>query len=155
METALAALEGSGVAVYFRSARWGYAAANAIHILGIALLVGAILPLNLRLLGVWRSADRATLVRVLAPVAAVGLAIAAAAGLLLFSVRPGGYAELTIFRVKLGLILVGTAAALWAHWRHGRLLDRAGPGQAAAHAVVSLLCWLAALACGRLIAFVA
>lgn len=155
MEASLAALEGSGIAVYLRSARWGYAAVNALHILGIALLVGAIVPLNLRLLGVWRSIDRAALVRVLAPTAAAGLGLAAGAGLLLFSVRAAEYAALAVFQIKLSLILLGALSALWAHWRHGVLLERAGRGRLAAHATVSILCWLGALTCGRLIAFAA
>jgi hypothetical protein len=155
VEALLAALEGSDLAVYLRSARWGYAAVNATHILGIALLVGAIVPLNLRLLGLWRSVDRAALVRVLAPTAAAGLTLAAGTGILLFSVRAGEYAALTVFQVKLSLILLGALAALWAHWRHGVLLERAGRGRLATHAAGSILCWLGALTCGRLIAFAA
>lgn len=153
MEATLAALESSGFAVYLRSARWGYAVVNALHILGIALLVGAILPLNLRLLGCWHDIDRVALFRVLAPVAAVGLALAAGAGTLLFSVRPVEYAALAVFQAKLLVVGLGALSAFWAHWRHGMLLERAGRWHAATHAVVSILCWLAALILGRLIAF--
>jgi hypothetical protein len=58
-----------------------------MHVFGMALLVGAILPLDLRLLGCWPGVSRSALIRVLAPVAATGLVIAVAAGILLFSVR--------------------------------------------------------------------
>lgn len=153
MEALLGALEASQAASYLRGARWGYAAVNALHILGIALLVGAVVPLNLRLLGVWRSTARADLVQVLAPTAAVGLLLSGAAGVLLFSVRAGAYAELTVFQIKLVLILFGSLSAVWAHLRHGRLLESVPRGQLRAHAAVSMLCWLSALICGRLIAF--
>jgi hypothetical protein len=153
VETALQALEGAGFAQYFRSARWGYAALNAGHILGFALLVGAIVPLDLRLLGFWRSVERASLVRVLVPTAAAGLALAVIAGLLLFSVRAGEYADLAVFRVKLALILAGVIAALLAHLRHGFLLQVASDATLRRHALLSMVCWLGALVCGRLIAF--
>ena len=153
MEGLFAALEGSEIASYLRAARWGYAAVNAIHILGIALLIGAILPLNLRLLGLWRGIERSLLARVLVPCAAMGLALAALAGTLLFSVRASEYAALPVFQLKLVLIALGTLSALWAHLRDGLLLETAGAGRLRLHAVLSILCWLGALTCGRLIAF--
>ena len=55
MESLLAAIEATGPAQYLRVSRLGYAAVSGAHILGIAFLVGAILPLNLRLLGFWPS----------------------------------------------------------------------------------------------------
>jgi len=89
MEAFLAAVEATAAAQYLRASRWGYAAVSGAHILGIALLVGAILPLNLRLLGFWRSIPRANLLRVLVPVAATGLVLAVFTGPLLFSVGAG------------------------------------------------------------------
>ena len=83
MEAFFAALEATAPAEYLRASRWGYAAVNGAHILGIALLVGAILPLNLRLLGFWPSIPRANLLRVLVPISAMGLALAVLTGSLL------------------------------------------------------------------------
>lgn len=153
METLLAALEGTALAGALRSSRWGYAAVNAAHILGIALLVGAILPLNLRLLGLWRGVPRAALVRVLVPAAASGLGLAVATGLVLFSVRAREYGGVGFLQMKLVLVATGVASAVLLHRAHGFLLEDAGRGRLAAHAVVSILCWLGALVCGRLIAF--
>lgn len=155
MEAALAALETSDIASWLRGARWGYAAVNGMHIFGMALLVGAILPLDLRLLGCWPGVSRSALVRVLAPVAATGLAIAVAAGFLLFSVRAREYADIGFLQAKLALVLIGAAAALILHRACGFGLDDASPRRLALHAVLSMVCWLGALACGRLIAFAA
>ena len=44
MEALLAGLEATTVAQTLRTSRWLYAATNAAHIFGIALLVGAIVP---------------------------------------------------------------------------------------------------------------
>lgn len=154
METLLASLEAASLPQYLRSARWAYAAVNGAHVFGIALLVGAILPLDLKLLGAWPSVERKTLVTVLVPVAACGLALAIMMGLLLFATRASEYASLDIFRVKLALIATGASAALLLHTRHGFTLESASDATLKTHAILSILCWLGALACGRLIAFV-
>jgi hypothetical protein len=153
MEGLLAAIEATGPAEYLRASRWGYAAVNGLHILGIALLVGAIVPLNLRLLGVWRGAPRAMLARVLVPVAATGLALAVTAGAFLFSTRAQEYAGIGFLQAKLALVATGAVAAVLLHRAHGLALERASRRRLALHAVVSTACWLGALACGRLIAF--
>lgn len=153
MEAFLAALEGTAAAQALRFSRWGYAAVNAAHIFGIALLVGSIIPLNLRIFGIWRSVPRWMLARVLVPVAATGLTIAVTAGFLLFSTRALEYAGNEFLQIKLVLVAVGAASAIALHRAHGVLLEDAGRGRLIGHAVVSTTCWLGALACGRLIAF--
>lgn len=155
MEAFLGALEATAIAETLRGARWGYAAVNASHIFGIALLVGATLPLDLHLLGLWRSVPRAPLVRVLVPVAATGLLIAVVAGSLLFIVRAREYAGIEFLQAKLALVTIGTLAALTLHRRHGRLLQRAAEATLVRHALLSMTCWIGALVCGRLIAFAA
>ncbi|MDQ0314258.1 DUF2214 domain-containing protein [Amorphus orientalis] len=154
MAALLAELQATSVAAFFRSARWSYAALNAGHIFSIALLIGSVVPLDLKLLGAWPSVRRNDLVRVLAPLAAVGLGLALITGGLLFSVRATHYADLRVFQLKIGLVAIATVSALVAHARHGALLDQGKSAALKAHAVLSLGFWIAALACGRLIAFV-
>lgn len=126
-----------------RSSRWAYPLVNAGHIMGLALLFGAIVPLDLRLLGVWRSIDADGLIRVLVPMAAVGLVTSVATGFLLFAVRATEYAALPLFQAKLGLIGLGLVnIAIW----------RAAPSRWPA--VASLLLWTAVLLAGRLIGYV-
>lgn len=153
MEALLSAVEASAVAQWLRFSRWGYAGINALHIFGIGLLVGSVIPLNLRLFGFWQSVDRAGLVRVLSPSAAAGLSIAIGTGLLLFSVRATEYSTLSILQFKLGLVAAGAFAALALHFTSGALLRDASPRRLKAHAVLSIVCWTGALVSGRLIAF--
>ena len=108
----LAALENLPLVAELRNARWSYAAVNASHIVGIALLFGAIVPLDLRLMGCWRSVSIRALARILVPVAITGLTLAIVAGSLLFSIRAVQYAATTLFQVKIALILCGVANAL-------------------------------------------
>lgn len=154
MEALLAGLEGTAVAEYLRFSRWGYALVNAAHIFGIALLIGAIVPLNLRLFGAWSAVPRDILARVLVPAAAAGLALAVTAGALLFSIRAREYAGIGFLQAKLVLVFIGTLSAIAAHRAHGLTLAAASDTRLAVHAVVSMVCWPGALICGRMIAFV-
>ena len=123
MEAFFAALEATAPAQYLRASRWGYAAVSGAHILGIALLVGSILPLNLRLLGLWPSIPRENLLRVLVPIAATGLALAVLTGTLLFSVRAQEYASVGYLQAKIVLVLLGLLSALAIHRAYGLTLE--------------------------------
>lgn len=153
MEALLAALESTAIAEYLRESRWSYAAVNAAHILGIALLIGSVMPLNLHLLGMWRDVRREPLARVLVPMAITGLTLAATAGVLLFAVRAREYSGIRFLQIKLVLIAAGILSAVLAHRAHGWRLSHARDARLAGHALFSIACWLGALTCGRLIAF--
>ncbi|PWG65403.1 hypothetical protein [Sediminicurvatus halobius] len=150
----LAALEGSPLATALRQSVWAYPLVNAAHILGFALLVGAIVPLDLRLLGVWATEPAEGLARVLVPVAASGLLLAAIAGLLLFCARATEYAASPWFLGKMGLVGVGVANALAWRLRARRATPTARarlPGRTTA--AVSLAGWLLTLLLGRLVGY--
>lgn len=153
METLLTALASSDLATALRFSRWGYAAVNTAHVLGIAVLVGGILPLDLRMLGLWPRVEAEALHRVLVPMAAAGLVLALATGLLLFAVRPVDYAANVAFLAKIVLIAIGIASALSAHMLWGRSLERATGSVRVRVGAVSMLCWIGALVAGRMIAF--
>jgi len=153
MDGLLAVLSQSDIATYLRFSRWGYAAVNTTHVFGIALLVGAIVPLDLRLMGAWQGIAHRDLARVLVPVAGAGLAIAIVTGVLLFSVRAGEYAGLGVFWAKMSLLALGAASALVAHLWFGRWLETASGRQLFRIGAVSLICWVGVLVAGRMIAF--
>lgn len=143
-----------------RQWRWAYPALNGAHILGLALLFGAILPLDLRIAGLWRSVPLAPLARVLRPVAAAGLTVSLLTGPLLFLVDPARYAGLTLFWAKLALILAAIVnLALVERALRPLLRYPAGNGPAIPAplrlgAAVSVALWLAVILCGRFIAYV-
>jgi hypothetical protein len=152
VDAVLDALVGSAPAQWLRFSRWGYAAINTTHVFGIALLVGAILPLDLRLIGLWRSVALEPLARVLVPIAATGLLLAISTGAFLFITRASEYAAIDLFLVKLALIATGALHGLSLHLGSG--FQYASRARLRAAGVASLSIWLAALVCGRLLAFV-
>ena len=156
LDALLAAVEQAPAIAALRQSVWVYPLVNAGHVTGIALLFGAIAPLDLRLLGLWREVPVAQLARVLLPVAATGLVLAALTGALMFAVSAGDFAARPLFLAKLGLVAAGVANALWLRHAAGwRALREGGAATAWPRlaAAVSLVTWLAVIVCGRLLGY--
>jgi hypothetical protein len=153
IEAWLAALEASTFAQALRGSVWVYPLVNAAHLLGIALLVGGIVPLDLRLLGAWPGASVEALWRVLTRTAAVGLALAVTAGALLFVTRATDYIASPFFLTKMVVVGVGLANVLGRRALAGRKHLMIPNTALRLAAVVSLASWLPALVLGRLIGY--
>lgn len=133
-----------------------YLVVNAAHILAIALLIGAIVPLDLRLLGFFGNTSLEVLGPFLSRAAAVGLALAIVTGFCLFSVRPLAYVTNAAFLAKIGLLGIGAANAVSVHMGSAwRAAVNGGPvsWRLRIRAAVSLAVWAAALLAGRWIGF--
>ncbi|MBO1074302.1 DUF2214 domain-containing protein [Roseomonas marmotae] len=143
-------------AVWLRHSGTAYLFVNAAHILGIGLVLGAILPLDLRLMGFFRQVPLAVLGPFLTRAAAAGLALALLTGFWLFTVRPPHYLGNAAFLAKLALL---ACALLNIGLQHGAGFYRlAVDGGAVAMpvrvmAAASAILWLAALVAGRWIGF--
>lgn len=153
----LVALEESGVGSAMRSSLWLFPAVEIVHILGFALLVGAIAAYDLRLIRGHAAVAAEPLGRVLLPVAAAGLAIAVPAGLLLFTSEATAFAVNPAFWAKMALLALGLANIAVFHLGVGRSVGwwpaRRPPMAARVAGAVSLACWIGVLTCGRLIAY--
>jgi hypothetical protein len=153
LEGWLAALEAAPPVEALRVSSWAYAAANTLHVVGIALLFGSIVPLDLRLAG-WRREDAslASLARLLLPVSVAGFALAAVTGLLMFAVDARTYAASTLFQLKLAAIaaaLLNAGLLRRVDWNAPHLTSR----RLALAGAASLLMWLGAIGLGRWIAY--
>lgn len=155
----LAAIQELAPVAALRSSRWTYAVVNASHITGIALLFGAIVPLDLRLIGFWRQVPIRALAKILVPVAAFGLMLAMSAGVLLFSIRAAQYAGMTLFQVKMALVACGMGNVLLlrtaAAWEKASYeVGETPPPRLRAAGALSIALWLSVIVCGRMLAFV-
>lgn len=153
---ALQAIAALPVAALLRGSTTLYLVVNAAHIASIGLLLGAIVTLDLRLLGLFGRHPLTHLGPPLRSVAATGLALAAVTGALLFTARPVAYAENPAFLAKLGLVGLSVAnvalLAFNAQWRRA-VEGGAVHGSVRAAAFVSLATWLGAVVAGRWIGF--
>lgn len=140
----LAWFEAHPLLAALRASRHAYPLVNAGHILGLALLVGAVIPMDLRLMrGDTPGAAG------LRPYAAAGLALTVACGALLFAVRGTEYIANPWFRWKMVLL----ALALTNTALHLRITELSQARQRTA-AGLSLLLWPGILLSGRMVAFV-
>lgn len=154
----LLALEATALATALRESTLAYPLVNAGHILGIALLVGGILPLDLRLLGFWRFTPLLPLLRILGSTATAGLVLTLTCGLLLFIGRATDYVQSSLFLIKMAVVLLGLANALLlrrALWKEDnrRLTGALLPWRLRLGALLSLLAWLTAVVLGRLVGY--
>jgi hypothetical protein len=140
-------------AIWLQQSGTAYLFVNAAHILGIGLLLGSILPLDLRLLGFFRGIPIEVIGPFLARSASTGLLLAILTGLWLFSVKPEEYLANDAFRWKAALLALSLINV--AIQRRG--LKAAGRWQltpvARISAGLSLGLWLSVLVAGRWIGF--
>jgi hypothetical protein len=129
---------------------WAYPALEVVHLIGIALLLGNLVALELRVFGLARALPVAALARLSLGLALGGFGLAAASGLLMFATQTGELLANRFFVAKMGLLLLAAANAAWFHARDG--LHRRD-SLARAQLAASLLVWLAILVCGRWIAY--
>ncbi|MBD1544812.1 hypothetical protein [Roseibium aggregatum] len=150
-------LETGMLAEAMRKSPWLFPIVNTLHILGIALLFGAVSCLDLRLMGAWKTVPVPGLSRIVVPVAGTGLGLALATGVLLFLTRASRYAQNPVFQIKMGLIVLALVnlallhrSAAWKAAQEGTATE----GRRVAWAgFLSMLLWLGVLIAGRIIAY--
>jgi hypothetical protein len=131
-----------------------YLLVNAAHILGIGLLLGAILPLDLRLAGLFRRTPLDVLGPFLKRSAAVGLALAITTGLWLFSVNPADYLANDAFVWKLALLAMALCNIAYQYLKREYQGSQTPALTTRVVAGISLCLWIAVLIAGRWIGFV-
>ena len=134
-----------------------YLVVNAAHILGIGLLLGSIVPLDLRLGRGRADALLGSVAPVLLRTATLGLGLALLTGLWLFTVNPVAYAGNPALWVKAALLALALVNVAFQHRdvRLARALAGEGtPVSVRGRALLSIVLWLGVLLAGRWIGFV-
>jgi hypothetical protein len=156
----MAWLEASALGHAMReSGVWTYGLVNLVHILGVSSLFGALVVLDLRLTGLWRSVSLAAISQPTERVAAAGFAIAAISGVSLLATKATEYAGNPFLLIKFSAIGVGLLNVLVLRsltaWREHpvRELTSRERSRLAVAGMISLVSWLTAIAAGRMIAY--
>jgi hypothetical protein len=138
---------------------WTYAIINLTHIFGIASLFGAVAILDLRLLGVWRQIPLVALARPATIVAGCGFAVAATTGPGLLATKATEYLGNPFLPIKFAAIVLALLNIAIVH-RLPAWKERANPDMSERHrrqlaiaGGTSLICWVAAISAGRMIAY--
>ena len=143
------------IAQYQADSLWAFAILETIHILGLTVLLGTLLAMDLRLLGVtMRRYSTEQVARELTPLTLGALGVMVLTGIPMFMYQAIRYSTSTPFFIKMMFLL--TAVTL--HFTlHRRAISReVGPdaGLGRLSACLSLMCWLGVAFAGRAIAFV-
>ena len=135
---------------------WGWPASETVHFIGLSLLFGVVLLVDLRMLGFMKAIPYSTLHRLL-PWGMLGFAVNVLTGMLFFVGAPTNfYVTNGVFFWKLALILVAGANALYftvfeQPWTLG-----AGdnpPVAAKIAAASGIFLWIGVIFCGQMLPF--
>jgi hypothetical protein len=137
-----------------RDTVWAFPLIETFHLLALAVLLGTVLIVNLRVFGVGkRFVPAAQMARQLEPWMLVSLAVLIASGIPMAFSEPMKCFESVSFPIKMGLILVGIVAQFTIQ-RKWVMKDDAGASRAKFAAVVSIMIWTAVGAAGKGIPYV-
>jgi hypothetical protein len=159
LATAFTWLEQSGLGVSVRMTRNLYPILMSLHVLGIALLIGPAIAVDLRLLGVARRVVPVTLVtRYLLPICHTGFTVVALTGAAMFAAVALTVGSSDAAPWKFGLIAVAGLNILVFHrgvYRRVEAWDVDAPTPALAKiaAVVSASTWTSVVFAGRFLAY--
>ncbi len=149
-------LESSQFSAWIRNDLWGWPFALTLHAFGTALVVGFILIIGLRLLGLSAMIPY-TLLKRLFPVIWVAVALQFVSGFVLWMTKPTQYVVDTAFVLKFLLVIAGIVLTLYLYRiiKHEAALWDAR-GNASSRAVTlgtaAILVWCTVLIAGRLTA---
>ncbi|MDZ4103007.1 MAG: hypothetical protein U1E12_15155 [Hydrogenophaga sp.] len=130
---------------------WAYPMLEVVHLIGVALIVGNLVLLELRVFG-WGSAlPIEPLARLSLGLVGLGFGLAVLTGLLMFGTQPGELLANRVFTVKMALIMMAGCNAGWFHARRSLQLQDT---TARASMLLSLAIWMLVITCGRWIAYV-
>jgi hypothetical protein len=151
-------LETTALAIWVGESLWGYPIMLGMHAIGLAIVVGIFVMLDLRMLGVVRGVSFTAFLS-LYRLAWIGLLFNALSGSALFTSQATTFVESAPFLIKISAVIGGVIVGIIIQ---RRLNLRAADWDAAdtniessatALAVLSLICWIGAIFAGRLIAY--
>lgn len=125
------------------------------HFVGLSLLMGALLVIDLRVLGAFKAISYAEALK-LAPLATIGFTLNALSGVAFIATNPDLYSTNRAFWVKMALVVVAGVNALWftlaqSHTVSSLAPEQPAPVTAKLMAGASLFLWTGVILLGRLL----
>jgi hypothetical protein len=147
-------LEASALGTAIRDSLWLFPVIEAVHLLGLALLGGAVLVVDLRLLGTGlASKPVAYVARQIQPWLVGALTVLIATGVPLFLSEAVKCYYSDAFRLKMCALALALAFTFGVRNRAAKTEPAPSPGRARLLAACSLALWLTVAAAGRWIGF--
>jgi uncharacterized membrane protein len=139
---------------YVENNNWVWPTAETLHFVGLCLLFGVVLAVDLRMLGMGKSLPFAALYQLL-PLGMLGFTLNLVTGMMFFVATPQQYTGFLFF-LKMMLVVVGAINVLYfmlvdAPWSIGEGDD--APVAAKLVAVSAIVIWIAVAFCGHMLPF--
>lgn len=158
MQSVLLWIESSWLATLVNDSTWMFPTLEALHFIGLILLIGSLMVVDLRLMGVAPTVPLDS-VLIFLPWSVFGFAVNFVTGVLFFVSDPNAYYSNTAFRLKMLAVLLAGLNAVWFKVSvHPQIVadgERAIlPDNARVIAGLSLVLWFSVIVLGRLIPYV-
>lgn len=158
MEAFAESIVGGSLNVWIQATYWLWPIMEISHFIGLSLLLGGLLVIDLRMAGHFRSFDPTVTHRLL-PFVLIGFGINLLTGILFFYGDPMRYSINIGFQIKMGLVVLAGLNAVFYYWKVGPVMccwdaNTPSPPIAKFVAYTSLALWTGILLCGRLIPYV-
>jgi hypothetical protein len=148
-------VDGAAIGKFVRGVPWMWPTCETLHFVGLSLLLGVVLAVDLRMLGFMKNVSFATLHRLL-PWGILGFGINVMTGMLFFVGAPDQYTMNKAFQWKIILVLLAAVNGLYF-----TVIDETwvlGPGDEAptmakVMAGSAMLLWVAIMFCGSMLPF--
>lgn len=158
LESMAESIVGTPLNLWIESTVWLWPLMEIIHFIGLSLLLGSLLVIDLRMAGHFRSLNPGAVHKLL-PLVLIGFGLNLVTGVLFFWGDPTRYSINIGFQIKMLLVVVAGINALIYKWKidpvmHTWDINDDPPALAKAVAYASIGTWTGVLLLGRLIPYV-
>jgi len=149
-------LKSASIATFVNTTAWAWPLNETIHFIGLSLVLGVVLVVNLRILGVMKNVSFAALHRLL-PWGILGFGVNFITGILFFITIPEQYTQNVALHWKVVLMLIAAANVLYftlfeEAWALGPGDD--APPTAKVIAASTIFLWIGVIYFGRMMPFI-
>lgn len=130
---------------------WAYPMLEVVHLIGVALILGNLVLLEMRVFGWASTLPIEPLAWLSLGLVGIGFGLAVVTGLLMFGTQPGELLANRVFTAKMALIMLAGCNAGWFHARRSLQLQDT---TARVSMLLSMVIWMLVVTCGRWIAYV-
>ena len=149
-------LESNAYAQWILTSAWGWPIMLSLHAFGLAIILGVMFAMNLRVLGWYRTLPLTSL-HTLMGIAWIGIWINIFSGVSVFLTRPAEFLGSIPFLLKISCIAAGIVILVYTRkmlTQEAHTWGTDAPPLARQLAMGSLVFWVLAVVAGRLIAYV-
>jgi hypothetical protein len=149
-------VQGAAIQGFVNTTNWAWPTMETLHFIGLVMLMGVVLIVNLRMLGIAKNVSFASIHRLL-PWGVLGFLINVVTGIVFFITVPDQYTQNIALEYKMAVVMIAGANVLYftvfdEAWAVGAGND--APARAKFMASLTILLWIGIIWLGRMMPFI-